>query len=216
MRKMVQNPSRRAESLCVLYIFRQDCLGIGLNMFWDGFYNFVFFPIIWGDFCVQILVVNSLYFPLKDRFQNCIIEKYSQNHCQYVSSHRKYKHIFQRRFLLGCSKKRNGGILGFRAMMFFLGCLNSKKQFKATIFYDFSIPSILTSRWRLIGLMGLSIFSRKRQSYQSCQPSPRGQDWWDWKIVTLKKIEFKYPRKNIIGLKIQNSSVFFLCAFFLF
>ena len=37
--------------------------------------QFCIFSISFGDFCVQILVLKSVYFPLKDSFQNCIIVK---------------------------------------------------------------------------------------------------------------------------------------------
>ena len=62
-------------------------------------FTILYFSILFGDFCVQILVLNSLYFPLKDCFQNCIIEKLITKTLSIFFPPRNYKPIFQRRLI---------------------------------------------------------------------------------------------------------------------
>ena len=53
--KMLEICARRAETICEIYIFQQDCLRDWTRMFCDKLYNFAFFQIFLRPFLSEVL-----------------------------------------------------------------------------------------------------------------------------------------------------------------
>ena len=96
---MVQNPSRRAESICVLYIFRQDCLGIQMRMFCDVFYNLVFFDNFWRLMCPNPCS-ELLIFPSKRWFSKLYHRKILHKIASIFFSHKEIQTYFSTVFTI--------------------------------------------------------------------------------------------------------------------